>query len=85
MHVSVSFAFEAESMDDAREIVATWKVTPGVTLLGLAGVEQGLEQAVEITTGGTIGGHLLVTAQRSLADDMPPPIPASTLAPPDAF
>jgi hypothetical protein len=65
MHVSVSFAFEAESMDDAKEIVATWTVTPGVTLLGMSGIVEGLQQAVPIMEGGTIGGHLLVTAQRS--------------------
>lgn len=73
MLVSVSFTFEAESMADAQEIVASWQVTPGVRLLGLQGTESGLAQPVEITMGGTIGvGALKVKPPQS-----PPPVTPS--------
>ena len=73
MHISVSFTFDAESMEEAQETVAAWVVTPGVTLLGMQGTEQGTLHPVTMTMGGTIGGALLETAQRPPAPTPPPP------------
>ena len=80
MHISVSFTFDAESMEEAQETVASWVVTPGVTLLGMQGTEQGMSHPVTMPMGGTIGGALLETAQRSPAPT--PPLPPPTFPPP---
>lgn len=77
MEISVSFTFEAENMAAAQEAVATWTVHPGVKLLGLSGTEHGIAKPVVLPAGGTIGGHLLVTAQHSYADELPPPVQRS--------
>ena len=76
MQISVAFGFEAESMEEAQEIVATWKVSPGVVIFGMSGTVHGIAQPVEVTTGGTIGGTLLVKGQRSPAEDFPPMPPS---------
>lgn len=70
MLISVSFTFEAESIEEAQAIVASWTVTPGVRLTGLSGTTPGVQRPVEVTMGGTIGSAMQA-ARRSFADDMP--------------
>ena len=78
MDISVSFTFQADTIEEAKEVVATWKVSPGVTLLGLQGTVPGNARPVEIAMGGTIGGALLVTGQQPLYSDLPPQPPPSS-------
>ena len=82
MEVSVSFTFEAESMEEAQRLVSTWTVHPGVKLFGMQGTEQGIKYPVEMPMGGTIGGALLVTAQQA-AIPMPPDVVPSPGGPYD--
>lgn len=74
MQISVSFTFDCDDMEEAKQLVATWKVHPGVQLLGLSGTAHAIERPVVVAMGGTIGGHLLATAQRSYAEELPPPV-----------
>lgn len=70
MLINVSFTFEAETIEEAQEIVATWTVTPGAQLLGLSGTVQGVQRPVRVAMGGTIGSAMRA-AQRAFIDDMP--------------
>ena len=71
MLINVSFTFEAETIDEAQAIVATWTVTPGAQLVGLSGTVQGVQRPVVVAMGGTVGSAVRA-AQRSFVDDMPP-------------
>ena len=82
MLINVSFTFEAETMEEAQAIVATWTVPPGAQLVGLSGTVQGVQRPVTVAMGGTVGGALLRAAQRSFVDDMPPaPVTPRGVAP----
>lgn len=69
MIVSVSFTFECESMEEAQDIVATWEVTPGVTMLGMQGTTVGAVKPAVMLMGGAIGPAPF--AERA---QMPPPV-----------
>lgn len=73
MMISVSFAFEADSIDEAKELVAKWTVTPGVTLTGLQGTEPGLVQPSTVLYGGSVGGAVF-EAQKVPQMIPPPPV-----------
>lgn len=75
MLINVSFTFEAETIEEAQDIVATWTVTPGAELLGLSGTVQGVRRPVKVAMGGTVGSAMRA-AQRPFADD-PPPTPVT--------
>jgi hypothetical protein len=67
--ISVTFTFEAESIEEAQDIVATWTVTPGVQMLGLLGTAQGARRPVNVRMGGAIGSSMRA-AQREFDEDM---------------
>jgi hypothetical protein len=56
--INVNFTFEADSIEEAQEIVATWTVTPNARLTGLAGMVQAVQHPVAVTMGGAVGGAL---------------------------
>ena len=65
MLINVNFTFEAESIEEAQEIVATWEVTPNARLTGLAGMVQVVQNPVAVRMGGAVGGALREAMQRS--------------------
>lgn len=69
MLISVTFTFEAESIEEAQDTVSTWAVTPGVQMLGLTGTVQGVQRPVNVRMGGSIGSSMRA-AQRSFDEDM---------------
>jgi hypothetical protein len=71
---SATFTFEADTPEDAEEIVGQWTVTPDVTLVSVSGVVQVMQAGPQpIPYGGNVAAAL--DAQPPPPMPPPPPLP----------
>ena len=71
MQFSAILSFQADNMEHAKEIVASWSVTAGTVIGALSSSEIGVQTPVTITEDGPIVDALLVHAQRSGSQPLP--------------
>lgn len=76
MVINVNFTFDADSIEEAEAIVATWTVTPNARLTGLAGMVQAVQNPSPVTMGGAVGGALHAATRRSMVTPAPGGPPA---------
>lgn len=70
-------------MEEARDLISTWRVHPGVTLLSLNGTEFALDRPIEIRTEAIAtradNGGALITVEEGMkyadAHPIPDPVP----------
>lgn len=84
MIITVSFSFEAESLEEGEAIVGTWKVSPGATLNGIQGttIQVLTGQPVQIGTTGNVGTAIAV--RKADANNLAPRSPAPVSGVPPA-
>ena len=71
--INVNFTFDADSIEEAQDVVSTWTVTPNARLTGLAAMVQVVEHPVAVTMGGAVGGALREATQRGARSVIPAP------------
>jgi hypothetical protein len=72
MLFSTNLSFEAESMEEAQQIMASWWVTAGTTIHSLMAADMGVLTPTTVTKSGPIGDALLISAQRASPPPQPP-------------
>lgn len=81
---TVNFTFEAEGLEEAKELVGTWIVTPGTVLTSLMGTINPMFRPTQVGMDGKVG---TAVAAAEMKDSMPPmqpgpPPPTPQSAPP---
>lgn len=80
LQITVGFAFECESMEEAQELVSTWTVHHGVMLTGMQGAVPNVVAPATVLMGGSVGPALHEAMSWAPPPLAPPPVPPAPLA-----